>query len=26
VLSEGGLMLSADITGTKYWKYDKLNS
>lgn len=25
VLSEGGLMLQADITGTKYWKYDKLN-
>lgn len=26
VLSEGGLMLQADITGTKYWKYDKLNT
>ena len=25
VLSEGGLMVQADITGTKYWKYDKLN-
>jgi len=25
VLSEGGLMIQADITGTKYWKYDKLN-
>lgn len=26
VLSEGGLMVQADITGTKYWKYDKLNT
>ena len=25
VLSEGGLMIQADITGTKYWKYEKLN-
>ncbi len=25
VLTEGGLMLQADISGTKYWKYEKLN-
>jgi len=25
VLTEAGLMLSADISGTKYWKHDKLN-
>jgi lipid-binding SYLF domain-containing protein len=24
-LTEGGLMLQADISGTKYWKYKKLN-
>jgi lipid-binding SYLF domain-containing protein len=24
-LTEGGLMLQADVSGTKYWKYDKLN-
>lgn len=24
-LTEGGLMLQADIAGTKYWKYKKLN-
>jgi lipid-binding SYLF domain-containing protein len=26
VLTEGGLMLQADITGTKYWKNKKLNN
>lgn len=25
VLTEAGLMLSADISGTRYWKHDKLN-
>lgn len=25
-LTEGGLMLQADIAGTKYWKSDKLNN
>jgi lipid-binding SYLF domain-containing protein len=25
-LTEGGLMLQADISGTKYWKYKKLNA
>jgi len=24
-LTESGLMLQADIAGTKYWKYDKIN-
>jgi lipid-binding SYLF domain-containing protein len=24
-ITEGGLMLQADISGTKYWKYKKLN-
>jgi lipid-binding SYLF domain-containing protein len=24
-LTQGGLMLQADISGTKYWKYEKLN-
>jgi hypothetical protein len=24
-LTEGGLMLQADISGTKYWKNKKLN-
>ncbi len=24
-LTESGLMLQADISGTKYWKYDKIN-
>lgn len=24
-LTENGLMLQADISGTKYWKYDKIN-
>jgi lipid-binding SYLF domain-containing protein len=24
-ITEGGLMLQADISGTKYWKYGKLN-
>lgn len=25
VVTEAGLMLQADISGTKYWKYDRLN-
>ena len=25
-ITEAGLMLQADITGTKYWKADKLNN
>ena len=25
-LTEGGLMLQADISGTKYWKHKKLNN
>jgi hypothetical protein len=24
-LTQAGLMLQADISGTKYWKYKKLN-
>ncbi|MFQ5700760.1 MAG: YSC84-related protein [Acidobacteriota bacterium] len=26
MLTEGGLMANIDISGTKFWKYDKLNS